>query len=122
MIRIKRIYDPADGSDGVRVLVDRLWPRGVKKDAARIDDWLKDVAPSHELRKWFGHDEAKWPEFAEKYRAELKGPEQAAALERLLRLAADSDLTLVYSAKDSAHNNAVVIRDVLTGACPEDSH
>ena len=122
MISIKRIYEPADPADGCRVLVDRLWPRGVKKDEALIDAWLKDIAPSHELRKWFDHDAAKWPEFADRYRAELNGPEQAAALQQLRELATAGDLTLVYSARDSTHNNAVVIQDLLTGAptteCP----
>ena len=122
MISIKRIYDPAAASDGHRVLVDRLWPRGVKKEDAQINTWLKDVAPSHELRKWFGHDEAKWAEFAERYRAELCEPEQAAALTALRAYASDGDLTLVYSARDGAHNNAVVLRDLLTNASPADCH
>src|SRR5690606_37347118 len=110
-VRLKRAYEPASSSDGMRVLVDRLWPRGVKKADAKIDEWMKDIAPSSELRKWFGHDPARWPEFRKRYAAEIKEhPEQ---LQRLRALAREGALTLVFSASDEEHNNAVVLRDMI---------
>lgn len=109
-ISLKRAYEPAAESDGTRILIDRLWPRGVTKAKARIDLWLKDVAPSTELRKWFGHDPDKWPEFQKKYRAELKG---SPALAELRKLARQGHVTLVYSAKDELHNDAVVLGKIL---------
>lgn len=110
-VRLKRAYEPASSSDGMRVLVDRLWPRGVKKADAKIDEWMKDIAPSSELRKWFGHDPARWPEFRKRYAAEIKEhPEQ---LQRLRALAREGTLTLVFSASDEEHNNAVVLRDMI---------
>ena len=87
MIRIKRIYEPLDSSDGYRVLIDGLWPRGVKKEDARLDEWLKDIAPSAKLRTWFGHQPARWPEFASRYKKELEAPDKAAHLKRLKALA-----------------------------------
>ncbi len=111
-IQLKRAYDPPSKDDGTRVLVDRLWPRGVRKADAAIDEWLKDVAPSHELRRWFGHDPERWAEFRRRYKAELK--RNAAAIEALRALARRGRLTLVYSAHDAAHNQAVVLKDVLT--------
>lgn len=110
-ISIKRAYESAEKSDGVRVLVDRLWPRGMTKDKAHIDHWMKEVAPSTELRKWFGHDPEKWSEFQEKYRAELKGNP---ALAQIRALAHEGDITLIYGAKDEEHNQAVVLKKVLT--------
>lgn len=111
---LKRAYDPATRTDGERVLVDRLWPRGLSRDAARIDLWLKAVAPSTELRKWFGHDPERWPEFRKRYRAELtKDPESAEALRALRALCRKGKVTLVYGARDEAHNQAVVLRQVL---------
>src|SRR5699024_8474577 len=108
-IQIKRAYDAPSDTDGMRVLVDRVWPRGVKKDDAVLDEWLKSVAPSTELRKWFGHDPDKWSEFRRRYRQELKDGEQAEELNQLKQLRDDSSkLTLVFAAKDEAHNNAVV--------------
>ena len=111
MIKVKRIYEPPDRDDGFRVLVDRIWPRGVRKDEARIDLWLKDVAPSTELRRWFGHDPAKWTEFCRRYRAELK--QQADALAMLRNRAEGHVVTLVYAARDSEHNNAAALAKVL---------
>ena len=111
MIKVKRIYEPPDRDDGFRVLVDRIWPRGVRKDEARIDLWLKDVAPSTELRRWFGHDPAKWTEFCRRYRAELK--QQADALAMLRNRAEGHVVTLVYAARDPEHNNAAALSKVL---------
>ncbi|MNB77582.1 hypothetical protein D3C76_176720 [compost metagenome] len=109
-ISLKRAYEPPAETDGMRVLVDRLWPRGVTKPELKIDLWLKDLAPSTELRKWFGHDPEKWPEFQMKYRAELKGNP---ALSELKALSRQGNITLVYAAKDELHNDAVVLRQVL---------
>lgn len=111
MIAIKRAYDPPEERDGVRVLVDRLWPRGVTKEAAKIDRWVKAVAPSGELRKWFGHDPARWVEFRRRYLAELAG--QADAVAELRKLARGGTVTLVYAAKDTEHNDAVVLKELL---------
>ncbi len=111
MIKIKRAYEAAAASDGKRVLVDRIWPRGVTKEEADIDWWAKDVAPSTELRKWFGHDPEKWPEFRKRYRQELKGNEE---LKKIGEMAKGGDLTLVYSAKDEEHNQARVLLELLT--------
>lgn len=106
-IKIKRVYEPPARGDGQRVLVDRVWPRGVSRDAAKLDDWLKDVAPSAELRKWFGHDPAKWSEFRRGYRAELAHRDDA--LKPLLERARRGTLTLLFGARDEAHNQAVVL-------------
>jgi uncharacterized protein YeaO (DUF488 family) len=112
-VRLKRAYEPPARSDGLRILVDRLWPRGLKKADAAIDEWLKQIAPSTTLRKWFGHDPERWQEFRRRYRAEIKDhPEE---LERLWALARRGTLTLLFSAHDEAHNSAVVLRDVLLG-------
>ena len=110
-VRLKRAYDPAAPDDGVRVLVDRLWPRGVRKEDAAIDHWMKDVAPSTALRQWFGHDPARWTEFRHRYAAELR--DHAAAIDTLRDLARKGTLTLVFGARDEEHNDAVVLRDVL---------
>ena len=112
-LRLKRAYEPAGPDDGARILVDRLWPRGVSKAKAALDDWIKDVAPSTELRKWFGHDPARWTEFQRRYRAELRG--QSKTLDRIRNLAREHVVTLVYSAHDEEHNDAVVLRSVLLG-------
>lgn len=109
-ISIKRAYDRPEPADGKRVLVDRLWPRGIAKAKAHVDLWLKDVAPSTELRKWFAHDPAKWSEFRRRYRAELKG---SAALAELKAMARGEKVTLLYAAKDEDHNEAVVLRDLI---------
>ncbi|HET7569691.1 MAG TPA: DUF488 domain-containing protein [Gammaproteobacteria bacterium] len=110
-IRIKRIYEAPARGDGRRVLVDRVWPRGIKKDEAKLDDWLKDVAPSTPLRKWFGHDPDKWPEFRTRYRKELDAQSEAVGL--LAGYARKGTLTLLYGARDEQHNQAVVLRDYL---------
>ncbi len=108
-IRIKRVYAQPDKHDGRRILVDRLWPRGLTKEKAGVDLWLKDIAPSTELRKWFGHDPGRWEQFKERYLAELKGNSEQI---RLLKLELDKGaVTLVYGAKDEEHNEAVVIRE-----------
>ncbi len=115
MIRIKRIYDPIEESDGLRILVDRLWPRGVSKDKAAIHEWMKEVAPSHELRKWF-HEHANFDEFEDRYRKELMGEDSKIELLKQLRKWADEGtLTLLYSAKDSERNQAVVLAEMVRG-------
>lgn len=110
MIRIKRAYAPAGDGDGMRILVDRIWPRGISRQKARIHFWDKDVAPSTRLRKWFGHKPERWTEFQRRYRAELKGNP---ALDDLKTLIGGKRATLVYGAKDEAHNQAVVLRALL---------
>lgn len=110
-VRIKRAYEPPASEDGTRVLVDRLWPRGVKKANAAIDEWMKAIAPSTELRKWFGHTSERWPEFQRRYRSEIR--RHPAELERLRELAQDGPVTLIYAAHDDTHNDAVVLRDLL---------
>ncbi|CAN5487744.1 DUF488 domain-containing protein [soil metagenome] len=111
MVQIKRIYVAPSKEDGYRVLVDRLWPRGVSKERANLDLWLKEIAPSTELRKWFDHDVAKWPEFKTKYRQELRDSEAMTA--QLKELASHQTVTLLFAARDEEHNEAVVIRDFL---------
>ena len=115
-ILLKRIYEPPAASDGTRVLVDRLWPRGLSKDSAAVDQWLRDLAPSNDLRKWFhAHTEA-WPLFRRRYLKELAQPESAAALNELYVLAnRRKRLTLLFSSKNEARNNAVVLKDLLEG-------
>ena len=111
MIRIKRAYDPGAKEDGARFLVDRLWPRGVKKEALHVAAWYKEVAPSDELRHWFNHDPAKWKDFQRRYRAELTA--SPAAWQPLLDAAEQGDITLLYSAHDTEHNNAVALKAYL---------
>jgi uncharacterized protein YeaO (DUF488 family) len=111
MIAVKRAYDPPEASDGLCVLVDRLWPRGVTKAAAKIDRWMKDLAPSAALRKWFGHDPARWAEFRRRYAKELAG--QADAVAELRKLARGATVTLVYGARDVEHNDAVALKELL---------
>jgi uncharacterized protein YeaO (DUF488 family) len=115
-IRLKRAYDPASPSDGYRVLVDRLWPRGVSKQRAKLDDWQKELAPSTELREWFGHEPSRFPEFRRRYVDELRG--ERSQLAELRRRARDGTLTLVYSAHDTEQNDAIVLADVLRRALP----
>lgn len=110
-LQLKRAYEPPAPDDGVRVLIDRLWPRGLAKSDAKIDRWLKEVAPSAELRRWFGHDPERWPEFRRRYKGELKAVEES--LESLRSLARRQPVTLVYGARDEEHNDAVVLREVL---------
>lgn len=111
MVKIKRIYDPAAPADGKRILVDRMWPRGIKKEEAVLDEWLKELAPSTELRKWFGHDPAKWRDFRSRYKSELKG--SADIIDRLRQESQRETITLLYAAKDVEHNNAVVLREIV---------
>ena len=111
MIELKRAYEPASREDGYRVLVERLWPRGVRKDDLPLDRWEKDLAPSHELRKWFAHDPGKWPEFRQRYRHELKAPSARERLRELAARAAAGTVTLVFSSHDAQHNNAVVLKE-----------
>jgi uncharacterized protein YeaO (DUF488 family) len=112
-IRVRRIYEPAAADDGVRVLVDRVWPRGLRKDAAVLDVWLKDVAPSTELRKWYGHVPEKFPEFETRYRDELATPSALAALDHLRALAGESTVTLLTATKDVEHSQAAVLARLL---------
>jgi uncharacterized protein YeaO (DUF488 family) len=112
-VQVRRAYDPAEPSDGQRVLVDRLWPRGLSKERAELAEWCKDVAPSTELRKWYGHDPAKFPEFAKRYRAELDQPDHAAAVDHLKELASKGRLTLLTAAKRSDISEATVLADLL---------
>ena len=117
-IRIKRAYDPPSSDDGLRVLVDRLWPRGVSKEKARLDTWMKEIAPSTELRRWFGHDPERWDEFQHRYRAELAEPERRRLVDELAERATHGPVTLVYGARDTAHNEAVVLCAVVSAAYP----
>ncbi|WP_347267444.1 DUF488 domain-containing protein [Paracoccus sp. (in: a-proteobacteria)] len=112
-IMIRRAYEPAATNEGCRVLVDRLWPRGLSRERLQMDLWLKEIAPSDELRHWFGHEPAKWDEFQRRYRAELDANPGPVA--ELRALAQAGRLTLLYAAHDSAHNNAVALRDYLGG-------
>ncbi len=112
-VKLKRAYEKPAASDGTRVLIDRLWPRGVRKDDAALDLWLKELGPSTELRQWFGHDPARWDEFRARYRAELAG--KPALMAQLLGLAREGVLTLVYAARDEQHNDAVVLRELILG-------
>ncbi len=111
MIQIKRVYEPAAKEDGARFLVERLWPRGMKKEALPMDAWCRDAAPSDDLRRWFSHDPAKWKEFQRRYRAELAG--NPAACQPLLDAARLGNITLLYSAHDPKHNNAIVLKSYL---------
>jgi len=112
MIHIARVYEPPAKRDGRRVLVDRLWPRGLKKHAAQVDEWMKDVAPSNELRKWFAHQPQRWAGFQQRYRAELAKKKYLIASLRALERK-HGTLTLLFGAKDEQHNQAVVLRDLL---------
>jgi uncharacterized protein YeaO (DUF488 family) len=117
MIRIERVYDHPGYDSGARFLVERLWPRGMKKEALQMDGWLKDVAPSGELRRWFGHDPARWEEFKQRYFAELD--QKPEAWQPLLEAARKGDVTLLYSARDEEHNNALALRDYLQARLQE---
>jgi uncharacterized protein YeaO (DUF488 family) len=111
MIKLKRAYEPASRDDGLRVLVERLWPRGVSKQKAQIDLWLKALAPSTELRKWYGHDPARWPQFRKRYRAELKGQDDLLALRKYVTQ--EKTVTFVYAASDEQRNSAVALKEFL---------
>lgn len=110
-IKLKRVYDDVANNDGYRLLVDKIWPRGIKKEDAQLDEWNKDIAPSSELRKWFGHDPDRFDEFAQRYKKELKDHKED--LERIIKMAKDKRVCLLYGAKDEAHNQAVVLQEVL---------
>jgi uncharacterized protein YeaO (DUF488 family) len=122
MVRIKRAYEEPGPDDGYRVLVDRLWPRGVKKEALRLDLWAKDLGPSPALRRWFGHDPARFREFTERYHAELRATPARALLGELARRASRGTVTLVYGARDEEHNGAVVLRDAIADALRAHAH
>ena len=114
MIRVARVYDPPGKADGWRLLVDRLWPRGLKKEAAQVDHWMKEIAPSDRLRKWFGHDPERWVEFQRRYRKELAAKKAVLAAIRSLEKK-HGTVTLLFGARDEEHNQAVVLRAVLKG-------
>ena len=111
MLKLKRVYEPASSSDGKRILVDRLWPRGLSKKKAAVDEWMKDVAPSTTLRRWFGHDPDRWPEFKRRYKHELS--ERRDCVRRLAKQASSRRVTLVFGARDEVHNDAVVLAAVV---------
>lgn len=110
-VKLKRAHEPAAADDGTRILIDRLWPRGISKERAAIDQWMKDIAPSTQLRKWFGHDPARWEEFRRRYAKEVR--QHADLLEQLRALARQGQITLVYSAHDEKHNDAVELRELI---------
>lgn len=112
MIRIKRVYDPPERGDGRRILIDRLWPRGLKKEELKLDEWLKEIAPSNELRKWFSHDPRKYKEFKKKYAKELEGKSEILA--KIKTEAKKGPLTILFSAKDAEHNNATALKELLS--------
>jgi uncharacterized protein YeaO (DUF488 family) len=111
MIKIKRVYDPPEPEDGKRILIDRLWPRGLKKENLKMDEWLKEIAPSDKLRKWFSHDPKKYEEFKKRYAKELE--DKSEILERIRREAKKGRVTILFSAKDTEHNNATVMKELL---------
>ena len=116
MVQIKRAYSQPIPNDGVRILVDRVWPRGCTKEHLQLDAWRKDLAPSTALRKWFGHDPRKWVEFSVRYRKELQQPELRSAIDELAKLARTQRITLVFSAKSTTQNQAVILKELIEGA------
>lgn len=114
-VEVKRAYEKASTADGYRVLADRLWPRGISKANLKIDEWMKDIAPSAELRKWYGHEPEKWPEFRKRYRAELQKPPASDLLEQLRKRARKEKVTLVIGARDAEHANGAVIAEMIQG-------
>jgi uncharacterized protein YeaO (DUF488 family) len=116
-VQIKRVYEPASSNDGDRVLIDRLWPRGVSRQNAKLDEWVKELAPSTELRQWFGHDPRRFEEFRRRYIEELR--HERSRLTALRRRARDGTLTLIYSAHDTEHNDAVVLAEILSRGLPK---
>lgn len=115
MLKIKRAYEEKEAGDGKRILIDRLWPHGVRKDEAGIDEWMKELAPSTELRQWFGHDPGKWEEFKKRYRQELAAPESKRLLEDIACTAERHNVTLIYSAKDTEHSDVLVLEELIAG-------
>lgn len=113
-MRVKRVYQKKQADDGRRLLVDRLWPRGLSAAEAGIDEWLKDLAPSDELRRWFAHEPERWPKFRQRYLEELSAPQQVDTLRRIAQVAATGEVTLLYAANDTERNNARVLADVVT--------
>jgi uncharacterized protein YeaO (DUF488 family) len=111
MIRMKRVYEPPEKSDGIRILVDRLWPRGLNKSEAQLDEWMKEIAPSGELRKFYGHDISKWEEFREKYLKELSSKEEL--VNKIIERASEGRVTLLFAVKDEEHSNAAVLKEYL---------
>lgn len=114
MLKVKRIYEARQNDDGIRILVDRLWPRGLSSAKAGIDEWMKELSPSDKLRQWFAHKTENWLEFRQRYMEELANPQKVEALERIARLSLNSNVTLVYAARDSEHNNAIVLAEYVT--------
>jgi uncharacterized protein YeaO (DUF488 family) len=114
VLKIKRAYDKHESADGKRILIDRLWPRGISKAEAGIDEWLKDLGPTTELRKWFGHDPEKWEEFRKRYIKELSAPDKTALLEKIAQTARHESVTLIYSAKDTGHSDVKVLEELIT--------
>ncbi len=112
-VQVKRAYDEPSSKDGYRVLVDRLWPRGISKEKLKVDDWMKEIAPSPELRKWYGHEPEKWPEFRRRYRMELGKPPASELLEQLVKRARKGKVTLVIGAKDAERANGAVIAEII---------
>ncbi|MGA9364772.1 MAG: DUF488 family protein [Bacteroidota bacterium] len=113
MIKLKRIYEKAERTDGKRVLIDRLWPRGVRKEEAHIDEWLREIAPSDELRRWYGHKPERWEDFRKRYRAELSKASLKELVGKLRRKGKRSTVTLLFAATDSEHSNAAVLKEIL---------
>jgi uncharacterized protein YeaO (DUF488 family) len=112
MIKIKRVYDPFEREDGKRILIDRLWPRGIKKEDLKMDEWLKEIAPSDKLRKWFSHDPKKYEEFKKRYAKELE--DKSVILKRIKSESKKGTITILFSAKDTEHNNATVLKELLS--------
>jgi uncharacterized protein YeaO (DUF488 family) len=112
MIKIKRVYDPFEREDGKRILIDRLWPRGIKKEDLKMDEWLKEIAPSDKLRKWFSHDPKKYEEFKKRYAKELE--DKSEILKRIKSESKKGTITILFSAKDTEHNNATVLKELLS--------
>jgi uncharacterized protein YeaO (DUF488 family) len=113
MLKVKRVYEKKETADGKRILIDRVWPRGLTSEAAAVDEWLKELAPSTELRKWFSHDPEKWEEFRRRYTEELSSPEKMEVLERIARTASSANVTILFGSKETRYNNARVIEELL---------
>jgi uncharacterized protein YeaO (DUF488 family) len=114
MLKVKRVYEAPEANDGIRILVDKLWPRGITTEQAAITQWIKEIAPSDDLRWWFAHRPERWAEFKKKYIAELAAPEKAEILSGIARLGAKSDITLLYAARDIKRNEARVLEEIIT--------
>lgn len=113
MLKLKRVYEAKEENDGIRILVDGLWPRGLSQEDAAISEWCRDLAPSAELRKWFSHKEERWPEFRQRYLAELESPEKMAKIKEIAPSAKEGNVTLLYAAKNREHNNARVLEELV---------